>query len=794
MTDPLGHVTLYAYDPMNRLVDTVYPDGTGETTDYDAMGRVLAKTDPLSHSTEYRYDSLGELTKVIDPLGHTTLYAYTEQGERRSQQDANQHQTTFRIDAFTGRDIGRVLPDGSTETRTNDVAGQVLTRTDFLGRTTRYAYDPMGRLLSRTYPDSSVVSFTYTPNGQRSTETDSRGTSHYAYDVRDRLLQMTYPDGRELLYAYDAHGDRTAITASVGSTSLTTTTTYDPDERPSGVMDPLGRLFTITYDAAGNRSSALYPNGTRTTYAYDDRNRLTNLATTGPAGTVQSYAYTVDAAGRRTQILEADGTERSYGYDSIDRLTSETVAGSLAYAKTFGYDPVGNRLSQTTTGTGAATVGYAYDVRDRLTSETGITYSYDANGNVTTKSGEATYTWDFENRLTSASMASGTLVAQQYDPDGNRVQTNVTPSGGLATTTNMLVDTGGTLSQVVAETDASGNVTAVYVRVGDELREVVRPGSSPGLFAARFVHHDALGSVRALTDESGMTTDTRAYEAFGTKNVETGSDPLTYGFAGEPFQSDSVLAYHRARWMDARVGRFEGIDVVDGDPRHPASLHRYSYAFNEPTSMADPSGNDGVDAEMSFANIFRPVNAPRGTGGPTGPLYPSASLALTQAVQAVLGASQHMPTNTWQGQQSDTQIYAEFGAFVYVLPAIAGKPFGYSYNLTTSGDGGMISDSAWTTLYKVIPAGSTLLAAVHSHPSVEPFQFSHGSGLITYIDPAPDHFSYCDEQFLFTLGSQWSVGFQSDIITGAGHLLVWVFGMSAPYPATALPLNNVCNP
>ena len=113
------------------------------------------------------------------------------------------------------------------------------------------------------------------------------------------------------------------------------------------------------------------------------------------------------------------------------------------------------------------------------------------------------------------------------------------------------------------------------------------------------MHGDGLGSVRALTDETGTTIDTRGYEAFGTKNVEAGSDPLTYGFAGEPFQQDSMLAYHRARWMDARVGRFLGMDAKDGDNLRPGTLHRYLYAGDEPVAHVDPSGNDSL-AELGL--------------------------------------------------------------------------------------------------------------------------------------------------------------------------------------------------
>ncbi len=317
--------------------------------------------------------------------------------------------------------------------------------------------------------------------------------------------------------------------------------------------------------------------------------------------TTQSYAYTLDLAGKRTQVSEADATVRAYTYDSIDRLTGETVTGSLSYAKAFEYDPVGNRLTQTTTGAGAGAVTYRYDVRDQLTTENGTAYGYDLNGNVTSKAGEATYAWDFENRLMSATMSDGSVVGHVYDPDGNRVKTTVTPAGGGApVATTFLVDTSGGLSQVVADTDGSGNVTALYVRNRDELLEVMRPAAA-GTWTTRYVHSDGLGSVRLLTDETGTTVDTRGYEAFGTKNTEAGNDGLTYGFAGESFQPDSRLAYHRARWMDSRAGRFLGMDSAAGNFRTPGTLHKYVYATNRPTNVVDPSGYDGVDSLPTYA-------------------------------------------------------------------------------------------------------------------------------------------------------------------------------------------------
>ncbi len=791
--DPLGHTESYAYDAGNRVVATIFADGRAESTAYDAAGRASVRTDALGRSTLYAYDYLGHLVSVTDALGQLTQYSYDERGAKTAQVDARNDRTGFLYDFVTGVETARFLPDSSIERRAVDATGQVVLRTDFMGQTTSYAYDLRGRVLSRTYPDGSVVSFTYTPTGRRATMTDALGTTSYGYDSRDRVVQMTYPDGRALAYGYDAHGNRTSLTAKVGGTSLGTTTGYDAANRPNRITDPLARSFALAYDADGNRTELQAPNTTSTTYAYDARNRLMSLSTVQgtSANPVLSVAYTLDDAGRRTQVTEGDGTLRAYAYDGIDRLTGETVTGALSYAKTFAYDPVGNRRTQTTTGAGAATVNYTYDTRDRLTTETGTSYAYDANGNVTSKSGEAVYAWDFENRLTGANMTAGPAVAHQYDADGNRVQTSVTASGGSAATTNMLVDTvgcascGGGLSQVVAETDGTGNLIAVYVRSQDELLKLMRPGSTPGMWTSRFVHGDGLGSVRVLTDESGTISNTRAYEAFGTKNTEAGSDPLTYGFAGEPFQAESQLAYHRARWMDARVGRFGGMDQVDGQNERPMTMHRYVYGTNRPTTVTDPSGNDGVDSEVNFATLFRtgpPALGPAAKYQGNG-TYPEYDMALDAALSDAINRSHATTTLKFKGDgvgQESPTMYAEYGGWIY---EIAGTTNIYwSYQVGTSGDGGEVSMDEDINTFNTIPAGGHVVTGFHTHPNNGGgYTFSSGAPFST----CASQFSAQDRQGQWVVWNNWNLPDVDFYIRTQGKRLHWGAGFSVPDDITA---------
>ncbi|MCP4662223.1 MAG: hypothetical protein GY856_43020 [bacterium] len=587
VTDPSRHTTSFVYDDASRLVRTVFPDGTERTTGYDVLGRRVSKTDQAGKTTQFGYDDLGRLTSVTDALGQVTSYAYNELGNRTGQTDANGHLTSFEYDRL-GRQTKRTLPGGDFETMAYDVAGNLATATDFLGRTTTYAYDAANRLVTKTLPDSSTVTYGYTVTGRRSSVTDRRGVTSSFYDDRDRLVEMVYPDGRRLTYGYDAAGNRTSLTAHVAGQVLTTSYTYDASNRLDTVTDPGGRLYDHGYDANGNRVSLAYPNGVATSYVYDQLNRLTDLSTTTSVGdVVQSYAYTLGPAGNRTRIDEHDGTVRSYGYEDLYRLATETVSdvSGTVYAKTFGYDPVGNRLSQVTTGAGAETVAYSYDDRDRLVDEGGQVYGWDANGNLATKAAEATYGWDFEDRLESVVLADGTLVAHTYDADGVRVRTESTPPGGPTQVVNYLLDISGALSQVVAETDGAGSLKAYYVR-GDDLLAVIRL-----VTGVRFYHADGLGSIRALTDDTEAVTDRWSFTAFGELLEHVGSDENAYLFAGEPLDPNFGFYYNRARWMDPGVGRFASLDRFGGVLSDPISLHKYLYAGNNPANAVDPTGH-----------------------------------------------------------------------------------------------------------------------------------------------------------------------------------------------------------
>ena len=314
------------------------------------------------------------------------------------------------------------------------------------------------------------------------------------------------------------------------------------------------------------------------------------------------------------KIVEQDGVTRNYAYDNLYRLTDEDVKqgtapdAPTAWRNQFAYDPVGNRLEQLrqTEDATPQPVVYTYDERDRLLTENGIsgpvTYGWDANGNQTAKSGTdgATYTWDIENRLVRVELPEGTVVEHTYDVDGARVRTRTTPATGPPTTIDYLTDPwhqtsirgGLTLSQAVAETDATNSVTAYYVR-GDDLLASLRPEvANPANLFAKYFHAEGIGTTRALTDEIGAVTDRYTLEAFGTLLDHVGHDLNAYLFAGEPLDPNSGFYFNRARWLDPNAGRFASLDPFGGAVFEPTSLHRYLYAKQNAVMLRDPTGED----------------------------------------------------------------------------------------------------------------------------------------------------------------------------------------------------------
>ncbi|MDE3073837.1 MAG: IPT/TIG domain-containing protein [Chloroflexota bacterium] len=576
VVDAMQHRTTFTYDLGNRLTGISYPDSTSVSFGYDSRGRRTSVTDQNGKTTTYAYDDADRLTSVTDAAQHTTQYAYDTENNLVSITDAKGRATSFAYDA-NGWVTGTTFPSGLAEVYAYDAVGNLTTKTDRKGQTIQFVYDALDRLTHKGYPDSTGVDYVYDLVGKIQQVTDPTGTYGFAYDNMGRLIgtttQHAFLPGRTITnsYSYDAASNRTSATLE----GTTNSYQYDTLNRLTDLTNSFAGHFTFAYDALSRRTSFNRPNGINTAYTYDSLSRLMSVLHKLGGATIDGAGYGLDSAGNRTSKSNyIDGSAESYAYDAVYQLTQVTKNGGLS--ESYTYDEVGNRLSS------LGVPSYTVNNSNQLTSTSAATFTYDNDGNTTSKadtSGTTTYAWDFENRLVQVLPAGGTLVTFKYDPFGRRIQ-----KASSAGTVIFVYDG----ANIVEELNGGGAVTAQYAQ-GSGIDEPLAANLGGTL---AYYEADGLGSITSLTDNAGSAVAAYTRDAFG-KSLST-ADTLgnRFRYTGREWEEETGLYYYRARYYDSTVGRFVSEDPI----RFGGGRNFYTYVKNTSPNITDPLGLKGCDS------------------------------------------------------------------------------------------------------------------------------------------------------------------------------------------------------
>ncbi len=215
---------------------------------------------------------------------------------------------------------------------------------------------------------------------------------------------------------------------------------------------------------------------------------------------------------------------------------------------------------------------------------TGASYTYDANGNLATKSEGTsawTYTWDAENRLTQVAANGSTVALFAYDPLGRRVQ-----KLAAGVTTKWTSDGSAILRQT------GGSATVKFVQ-GSGIDEPLAIDDGTAL---SYYHADSLGSIVKTTNATGAVSFTRRTDVWG--NPQVGGATAGYAFTGREWEPETALYYYRARFYDPEIGRF-----ISEDPlRFRGGENFYLYVDDDPANFADPSGRVKVHGNWCGPN------------------------------------------------------------------------------------------------------------------------------------------------------------------------------------------------
>jgi RHS repeat-associated protein len=212
---------------------------------------------------------------------------------------------------------------------------------------------------------------------------------------------------------------------------------------------------------------------------------------------------------------------------------------------------------------------YTFDAADRLTDIDGVSYMWDANGNLI-QAGNRSLAYDHANRLISLTAGPETY-AFAYNGLGDRLSQSL--NGEVVQYT---LDLNAGLTQVLGD----GPNTYLYgmTRIGQQ---------GPSGWAYHLP--DALGSVRQMADPVAAAIFAQSYEPYGNVLDVSGEARTPFGFAGE-WMDRTGLMHLRARYYAPYFGTFIQPDPWPGSGMAPDTLHPYLYAGANPIVYRDPSG------------------------------------------------------------------------------------------------------------------------------------------------------------------------------------------------------------
>jgi len=354
LKDPVGNTTSYVYDDLGRMVEET--NALGKTRKFEYEGRLpVRKTDRNGRVTAFeynefgktiaekwlsadgkvertiasRYDALGKLEQVAD-LDSTHTFVYDEldrsmqtvmqltglempitfenkfdKANRRTQVTAKVGNTVEFINQYAYDALGRITGISRDEKRVEyayNAVGQRTVTSVFAGTDkvfdTLYGYDGMGRLADLTHANGDKVfaGYDYTWDvANRITGFDfsylgekEEKTAEYGYDQTSQLIEADYNAFQaNEAYEYDLNGNRKNF--ETGKNNLLTS---DGE-------------FCYTYDGEGNRVEKMsISTGEKTKYAWDHRNRLTQVVTPKES-VVYSYDYLNRMTRRNSEFVVA---------------------------------------------------------------------------------------------------------------------------------------------------------------------------------------------------------------------------------------------------------------------------------------------------------------------------------------------------------------------------------------------------------------------------------------------------------------------------------------------------------
>ena len=550
------------YDTWGRIRTMTYPDGEVVTYQYNEAGNLR---DMYSEKENRRYEIVRQLgynedeQRVFKWLGNgtKTTYSYEPERKRLAMMAAGSGNTPLFDTQYSYDAVDNVL--GITSTGSMPVAG--------LGGNAShaYVYDGLNRLVSASgSAKTKAVEGNYTlameydklyniTRKNQFSSLDAGKTHDMLYLYADERHPNAPSQIGDKHYTYDANGNPTVVKTSPPALS----TGEGAENYRRMVWDEENRLMLLSDNGNGN------------SYIYDHAGERVIKCQTGlqnmyidglPAGMLQSNMnFTVYVS--PNMVVRKDGFTKHY-YAGTERVLSKLGSGSF-----------NNRFTATNK---VITAGNKNYLQRQAQLQKGLDDYYRElmlpPGNPTKKNSQA------QPETTGRPLPTVTV---DYDiPRGWPREPKFNPPGGPP----------GPPIQF-GEMITNDNATAGYGYVSGSLAESDQ----------YFYHPDHIGSTSIITDANGVATQFVVYMPFGESFVDEHSSrrEMPYKFSGKERDEETGLSYFGARYYDAGVGIWYGVDPLAG--KYP-NVGGYVYVLGNPIRLIDP---DGRQVRSSTRPTFR---------------------------------------------------------------------------------------------------------------------------------------------------------------------------------------------
>ncbi|MET1256837.1 DUF4225 domain-containing protein [Aliikangiella maris] len=625
-TNAIGQTVVETKNINGDLLSVTDNAGKTMTYVYNGKGNFTTLTDSQSNSIVNVLDSVtGRKTQTIDPDKGTWDYYYNGFGELIRQKDARGVVIIQEYDEL-GRMIRRV--DNAAVNEHESVSGIDVQTTCWHYDTAKLG-DSASTIKGALHSVKLYVDDISCSNPDNVTPLQEKITDYDALARPESVMQKLKAEGSSAVEQYlvmNVYNETTGrIDYSILPESVTVKSHYDDYGNVIKLTDGLdeNKLYheVKNIDEFGNLVEEKFGNNITTNRSYNQNTGYLESIIVGlNSSPVVNFSQGFDKIGnvisRTDHIanrLETFGYAEGSVNNLLNRLTSFKVNGTST--KNYSYDELGRMKSKSDMGddyrygegsAGLHAVSSIYNGTVKKRS-----FTYDAGGNLTFDTDHANSNNNREIRYAAfekpiyikKGTSNPSQITFRYGSSRERYRRidNVYEGSTAVTIETTYL---GNYEKVVHTGGAkNGDVEHKYYIGGVALKIDTDKADGSRQSKTRYMHKDHLGSVIAISDESGGVVQQFRYDPFGKQYEITSQSPyldtaITHkleitdrGFTGHEMLNSVDIIHMNGRIYDANIGRFLQADAYVQAPKNMQNMDRYAYVLNNPLSYTDPTGH-----------------------------------------------------------------------------------------------------------------------------------------------------------------------------------------------------------